>query len=386
MENQVLALFQEAQEALKTQPEAPALVIETRLAEPASLEAIGAHWHGLRAIANPRDGVWASPSRKEEAKRKLLPLFRWLLFPLMDNITGFHARLIDGLGLITERLRRHEHRQNELTDQMAAMQQEIQTLRNELKTALTARVVDLEATAARHERTNIFTLAPDAAFHFDYPRFEWKHRGSRELIKDLQIKYVECFRGMPGPVLDCGAGRGEFIELLRDHGIAARGIELDGRQAAYCRDRGLDVATGDLFERLAEEADESLGGIFLGQVIEHISPSQLIDLIKLAGRKLAPGGCFLAETPNPQCLFIFSSFFYLDPTHSRPVHPEMVRYLLEVENFSRIEIRHVHPLPDEVRLEKLQGDDAQIAAYNRNVDRLNSVLYYYQDYAAIAYK
>ncbi|MNU09433.1 hypothetical protein D3C72_2559890 [compost metagenome] len=63
-----------------------------------------------------------------------------------------------------------------------------------------------------------------------------------------------------------------------------------------------------------------------------------------------------------------------------------MRYLLEVGEFSRIDIRFVHPLPDAVRLEALPGDHPDIALFNRNVERLNQLLYTHQDYAAIAYK
>lgn len=377
MENQALALFEEAHDALARTPDAPALVLESRIAEPASIEAIGAQWHGMRAIADPRANLFAGDEAKQAAKRKLMPLLRWLINPLMDTVTTFNGKLIEGLGLITERLRRQEHRLNEANAHLAALQAEVNALKGSQH--------KLEAANKHFERTNAFALSDEAAFHFDYPRFEWKHRGSRELIKDLQRKYVPCFEGL-GPVVDLGAGRGEFLEMLKEAGIRARGVELDARQAAYCRDRGLDVATGDMFELLAKEADNSLGGIFLGQVVEHISPSQLIELVRLAASKLKPGGCFVAETPNPACLFIFSSFFYLDPSHNRPVHPETMRYLLEVGEFSRIDIRFVHPLPDAVRLEALTGDDPQIAAYNRNVERLNQLLYTHQDYAAIAYK
>jgi O-antigen chain-terminating methyltransferase len=381
MENQAQTMFAEIKEALGKSPEAPAIALENTPAEAATLVAIGTHWHHLHPIADPRAGLFERPEPKEVAKRRMLKLVRWLINPIIDTATAFNRQLLQGLALVTERLRRHEHRLNEMQNTVAGLAAELAAV----KTESAARVKALEAASAHAERTNAFSLAPDAAFHFDYPRFEWKHRGSRELIKDLQRKYVPAFEGH-GPVLDLGAGRGEFIEMLGEAGIPARGIEIDARQAAYCRDRGLDVATGDMFELLAEEADGSLGGIFLGQVVEHISPSQLIDLVRLAATKLRPGGCFVSETPNPACLFIFSSFFYLDPSHNRPVHPETMRYLLEVSEFSQIDIRFVHPLPDEVRLEKLAGDDAASAAYNRNIDRLNGLLYTFQDYAAIAYK
>src|SRR5262249_14299359 len=44
-----------------------------------------------------------------------------------------------------------------------------------------------------------------------YLRFEDRHRGSREEIRQRQRTYLDLFSA--GPVLDIGCGRGEFLEL-----------------------------------------------------------------------------------------------------------------------------------------------------------------------------
>ena len=45
--------------------------------------------------------------------------------------------------------------------------------------------------------------------------------------------------------------------------------------------------------------DDTLGGIFCAQVIEHLPPEALVALVRLAHRKLRPGGVLLCETPEP---------------------------------------------------------------------------------------
>ena len=88
--------------------------------------------------------------------------------------------------------------------------------------------------------------------------------------RQKQQVYVDYFRDRDN-VVDIGCGRGEFLEALRDAGIPARGIELGTDQILLCQEKGLDVVQQDLFAFLESTPDESLGGIFSSQVIEHLS-------------------------------------------------------------------------------------------------------------------
>jgi SAM-dependent methyltransferase len=144
-------------------------------------------------------------------------------------------------------------------------------------------------------------------------------------------------------VLDLGCSRGEFLELMRENGIAARGIDLDPESIALCRQKGLDVEQADLFSYLAGLADQSLGGVFSSQVVEHLPPNRLPELIALAARKLEPGGLLAIETPNPECLAIFASNFYLDPTHVRPVPSALLHFYFEENGLGSIEVRQLAP-------------------------------------------
>ncbi len=64
-------------------------------------------------------------------------------------------------------------------------------------------------------------------------------------------------------------------------------------------------------------------------------------MIRLAAQALAPGGRLVIETPNPECLAIFASHFYLDPTHARPVTAQLLVFYLEEAGFGRIELERV---------------------------------------------
>jgi 2-polyprenyl-3-methyl-5-hydroxy-6-metoxy-1,4-benzoquinol methylase len=187
-------------------------------------------------------------------------------------------------------------------------------------------------------------IAPPAApeIRFDYGRFAERFRGSEEYVRKSIQFYRPRFENRC-PVLDIGCGRGEFLEMMRDAGIAARGIDLSEESVARCRQKGLEAEQADLFAYLHELPGRSLGGIFCAQVIEHLPPSSLPEMIQLASEKLSTDGLLAIETPNPECLAIFASHFYLDPTHTRPVPHPLVSFYMEESGLGQIEVQRLSP-------------------------------------------
>ena len=225
----------------------------------------------------------------------------------------------------------------------------------------------------------------------EYVRFEQAHRGDEEEIKWKQKQYLPYFKEK-GKVLDLGCGRGEFLELLKEAGLPASGVELNRDMVAHCLRKGLEVVQGDGLVFLRGLADNSLGGIFLAQVIEHLDPETLRDLVRLSFAKLAPGGVLLAETINPQCLTTFSGAFYLDLSHRNPIHPEAARFLWEALGFRQVAVLYVSPYPEEMKLKEMirreddSYEDELARVLNEDVRRLNALMYGYQDYAVLGYK
>jgi len=243
-----------------------------------------------------------------------------------------------------------------------------------------------EGTAARVELKKVPRQALEA--DFDYFGFEERFRGSEEEIKERQRIYVEYFKGQEN-VLDIGCGRGEFLELLKEAGIQAKGVDLDLDMVLYCRDKGLDVVKEDAFAYLESLPDASLGGIFAAQVIEHLESNRIIQLVKLCHRKLRPGGVLILETPNPQCLMVFAQCFYMDFTHTWPIHPEALKFLLGSQGFRDVELKFTSPVDPSLRIPlltdpSLLGPEGE--RFNRSIAYLNELLYGYQDYAVIARK
>ena len=221
---------------------------------------------------------------------------------------------------------------------------------------------------------------------FDYFAFEDLYRGDEDAIRQRQQEYLQYFCGRDN-VVDIGCGRGEFLEVLRDNNISARGVELGLDQYLLCREKGLDVVQQDLFSFLESLPDESLGGLFSAQVIEHLTASDQLRYVALAYRKTRPGSPVIFETINAQCVYAVMRNFFLDPTHVRPVHPETLKFAMESMQFKDVELRFSAPVWDkQIPPLKLNGDTPQLAEFNRAVAELNKLIFGDQDYAAIGWR
>jgi 2-polyprenyl-3-methyl-5-hydroxy-6-metoxy-1,4-benzoquinol methylase len=177
---------------------------------------------------------------------------------------------------------------------------------------------------------------------FDYGKFAEKFRGPEEYVKRGQRIYLPDFIGRQS-VLDIGCGRGEFLEAMREAGVPARGIDLSEESVAMCRAKGLNAEVADLFVYLSDLPEASLDGIFCSQVVEHLAPERLPEMIRLCAARLSRGGVIAIETPNPECLAIFATHFYLDPTHTRPVPAALLSFYMEEFGVGRIETRKLAP-------------------------------------------
>jgi len=185
-------------------------------------------------------------------------------------------------------------------------------------------------------------LPASPAAGFDYGHFAEKFRGPEEYVRRNQELYKPFFEGCTN-VLDIGCGRGEFLETFREIGVPARGIDQGEESVAQCRSKGLEAEVADLFDYLPAQPDGEFDGIVSSQVVEHIAPEKLPEMIRLCAAKLRRGGVLALETPNPACLAIFATHFYLDPTHTRPIPSPLLAFYIEEAGFGRIEIHRLSP-------------------------------------------
>ena len=238
------------------------------------------------------------------------------------------------------------------------------------------------------EKLNIYTdigLLKDA--RIDYFDFENKFRGSRTVIKESQKGYLEYYeKGSDDYVLDIDCGRGEFLELMNENGIKARGIDVYEPFVEFCKGRGLEAQQADALGFVSSLEDEGLNGIFMGQVIEHINTDYAIALIRTAKRKLKKGCYFILETPNPQNLGTYFNF-YLDPSHIKPVHFMLVEYLFSSAGYESVERYNNDFSKIKVQIPHIEGEGIENKKeINSVINFLNERILGYCDYTLIARK
>jgi O-antigen chain-terminating methyltransferase len=150
---------------------------------------------------------------------------------------------------------------------------------------------------------------------------------------------------------------------MREAGVAATGIDLSEECVAVCRGKGLDAQVADLFAYLAALPESSLDGIFCAQVVEHLPPARLPEMIRLCASRLTRDGVLAIETPNPECLAIFATHFYLDPTHVRPVPAPLLRFYFDENGLGVIEIRKLSPAVETVPALASLSEDLRTALF-----------------------
>jgi O-antigen chain-terminating methyltransferase len=213
-----------------------------------------------------------------------------------------------------------------------------------------------------------------------YVAFEAQFRGSRaDIINRLKV-YIPLIEEAKigtedAPVLDVGCGRGEWLELLRESGYTAKGLDINRVMIGQCRARGFDVIEGDVLDYLRSISDASLGAVTGFHIIEHLPFTMLMQLFDEVVRVLKPGGMVIFETPNPGNVLVGSNTFYLDPTHRNPLPSSLIQFLAESRGLYQVKIMNVNPYPEHFRV---QGSEL--------AERFNDYFYGTQDYSVIGYK
>ncbi|MCB0322653.1 MAG: class I SAM-dependent methyltransferase [Bdellovibrionales bacterium] len=228
---------------------------------------------------------------------------------------------------------------------------------------------------------------------YRYLLLENRFRGSEPAIAARLTEYLDVLSAEAAPILEVGAGRGELLELLRERGIRSYGLEIDRAMVETCRAKGLDVRLEDAIEHLSNVSEASLGAIIAVQVVEHFTPRQLEAFLQAALRALRADGRIVLETINTESMVALTRNYFRDPTHQQPLHPETMRFILEMNGFDVQEVRKLSAFASGACLQRLATEEympprwqATIDLLNHNFATLNDLLFGSQDYCVIAKK
>jgi O-antigen chain-terminating methyltransferase len=205
-----------------------------------------------------------------------------------------------------------------------------------------AELVDAAKQALVNRPDLVGSLDGVAAHQLDdlYVAFENQFRGPQKDVAAKATRYLPLFQhnqavAAGGIVLDIGCGRGEWMKILSTHNIASRGIDLNETMVGICRQDGLDAHSGDAVAYMKGLAPGSLAAITGFHIVEHLRFEQLVEMLDAARQALAPGGLILFETPNPENLVVGACTFNNDPTHNKPIPPEVMRFLATARGFEQ---------------------------------------------------
>jgi SAM-dependent methyltransferase len=343
------------------------------------LRSVAERWWPVSADRSlvPRPGVRGR--LLHPVKRVLRKLMRWYVEPFAADQRAFNdasLKLVDHLFVEVD----------VLLAELERIENEVAARRDDRRRTeeLDQRLTRLERRGGGEHRT--VAAQPKGEAMDDYFAFEVRMRPSED-VRERQAVHVERFRDA-APVLDVGCGRGEFLSLLRDAGIEASGVDADADMVAFARGEGHEVVQADALAHLEKLEDDSLGGIFAGQVVEHLPPRTLVRFLALAHDKLRPGGVFVAETINPLSPIAFRHYF-ADLTHAQPLVPETLELLVRAAGFAEVETQYLNEPAESERLRAVELPaaaefDAARVALAANVERINRILFGPLDYAVNA--
>jgi SAM-dependent methyltransferase/uncharacterized protein YoxC len=352
----------------------------------------------LTPFVNSKDYEFDALSRRryEDALQDLHD-FNRSLHGLTAAVQGLTNEFLKHVESLTSVVHRNDTRIESFAASLSVIQQQATALQRELSRRASASPAS-PAQPARPAPPALreATLAGDSPSEsWKYPAFEAAFRGSEADVATRLSTYLPIFAGAQN-VLDVGCGRGEFLALLKKAAISAKGIDLNLEMVEICRARGLDVAHGDVLTYLRRLGDDSLGGLFAAQVVEHLPPDYLLAFLNEANRVLGPGAPLVLETVNVACWYAFFQSYVRDITHAKPLHPDTLKHLVIASGFPSADVEYRVPVDETVKLQPMppmageDGNDetlaALVSAIDTNVERLNRVMFTFLDYAVIARK
>lgn len=221
-----------------------------------------------------------------------------------------------------------------------------------------------------------------------YMSFENAFRGDRDEVKARVAYYLEPLAKAgiepagENVILDLGSGRGEWLEVLAEHGYCGRGVDLNREMVKESQARGQEVVEAEVLDFLKAQEGGSFAVISSMHLIEHLPHAALIQLLDEAVRVLRPGGVLILETPNPENVRVGSCMFYMDPTHLNPIPPLLLQWLVQARGFEQATIERLSEHRGKPDLVPVSEDVPGAAQINKMVEWFTLP----PDYAVIARK
>ncbi len=311
---------------------------------------------------------------------------------LRSMIANLEKDLVHGkklAGAVADELRKHEDNAARLGADVVFLSSRHEAFARELLgfRQLATEVEGARAILERHKREQDAAAEAERRLDSLYVEFESKFRGDSALLRTRMLPYIDSLKeagvldsGLP--VLDVACGNGEWLQILREHEIAACGVDSNGTFVGLCKSKGLDVHAMDALEFLKRQPESVYSAVTSMHLVEHLALADLVALLDEAHRTLQPGGLLILETPNPENFMVSSIDFYNDPTHRNPIPPNTLKWMVEARGFKQARIERLTAGRDWGAPELLDPALPGANSINQLLDRARAA----PDYAVIGVK
>ena len=311
-------------------------------------------------------------------------------------VIGYVIELVVGVARLPSLIRNQRQIESHLIAQQERLADHINQMRESLALSL-SRLAEEQKAIARAQHTQLAALfltqnatrnggvpglaadTGDRRWVLDelYASFENQFRGTPEHIKEGLKVYLPLLKdaGIASDILDLGCGRGEWLELLRDEGSQARGVESNRAMIDNQCGQDLEIVQAEALAYLRGLPENSLRAVTAFHFVEHVELAVLIDLLDEINRVLKPGGLLIVETPNPKNLVVAACNFYSDPTHHKPLFPETLEFIINHRGFVGLRLQYLHPVEGSPFQDTSEASQA-----------LNSWFFSARDFAIVAWK
>ena len=139
-------------------------------------------------------------------------------------------------------------------------------------------------------------------------------------------------------ILDIGCGWGQFLSWVKQKNYShLEGIDMGSDQVEHCRSIGLNVSRATDSIRYLRERVETYDLITLHHVIEHVPPTNGVDLLRAMRGSLRPGGTVIVQTPNMSAISAGFSR-YIELTHVTGYTESNLHEALLLAGFARASV------------------------------------------------
>jgi SAM-dependent methyltransferase len=276
----------------------------------------------------------------------LVRMVQRLLFWYTPQIARFHGAVTSLLDAFCTTLERQSGLVQSFQSDLAQLRREIR-----LPKAVVVSELKIDVTPPRIHNSG----PPSQDFSAFYFALQDRFRGPEEDTRKKLGVYLEVLGTLDPQVrrerlVDLGSGRGEWLEMAVEAGYDALGVDASPLAVAFCRDRNLRVQQQDALAFLREQPPESIGIVTCFHVLEHCPFEHILMLVKEVVRTLVSGGVLIVETPHPGNLSMAARDFWLDPSHLRPLPPELTEFVLEHFGLRILRRMELNPHPQELHL------------------------------------